>query len=109
MTVASALDILVARTGHVRYRELCDPVQPAYNPSYIGLVIRLASGLPDPQTPGPVPLSTSLNLLARMRSCPHRSPRTDCGCGGLATCALEKGKDGLVNYRDCQDCLSGSS
>ena len=42
MTLAEALDIVVARTGHRRYRELCDPAHPDYNPDYIPVVIRLA-------------------------------------------------------------------
>jgi hypothetical protein len=50
----------------------------------------------------------SLALLRRMRACPHRIVRTDCGCAGLARCVLGRGHDGLVNHFDCFDCLRAS-
>lgn len=42
MTLAEALDLVVARTGHARYRDLCDPTHPDYDPGYEGLVMQLA-------------------------------------------------------------------
>ena len=53
-----------------------------------------------------VPLRDSIASLKRMKACPHRTKRADCGCSGLAMCGLGKGRAGLVNHRDCLDCLS---
>jgi hypothetical protein len=47
MTIDEALEIVVRRTGHHRYRALCDPADPAHNPAYLPLVMRLA-GEPEP-------------------------------------------------------------
>jgi hypothetical protein len=46
MTLAEALDLAVARTGHARYRELVDPAHRDFNPDYIPVVMRMASGTP---------------------------------------------------------------
>ncbi len=53
MNLAEALDIVVGRTGHERFRQLCDPNDPAYAPGYIPLVMSLATGEPVP-CPEPV-------------------------------------------------------
>ncbi len=50
MTLAEALDIVVARTKHERYRMLCDPESPAYRPGYAAIVMRKA-GTPEPELP----------------------------------------------------------
>lgn len=50
-------------------------------------------------------VAQSLSTLDRMKACPHRTNDTGCGCGGLACCALGKGRDGLVNHADCFACL----
>jgi hypothetical protein len=47
-----ALDIVVGRTRAERYRQLCDPTHPAYNPDYVPVVLRLAGFLP-PEGPPP--------------------------------------------------------
>ena len=41
MTHAEALDLVVARTGHARYRELCDASHPSHL-AYRSLVLELA-------------------------------------------------------------------
>lgn len=43
MTLAEAIEIVTARPGHRRYRDLCDPVHPSYNPDYVPVVMRLAA------------------------------------------------------------------
>jgi hypothetical protein len=51
MTPAEAVEILVARTGHARYRQLSDPASPEYRPEYAALALRLVAGegeVPDP-------------------------------------------------------------
>jgi len=52
-------------------------------------------------------MAETIRLLSLMHACPERTPETDCGCGGMATCRLGKGRDGLVNHHDCIACLSG--
>jgi len=42
MNLSEALDIVVARTGHVRYRDLCDPKHPAFDPTYPPWIISQA-------------------------------------------------------------------
>ncbi len=54
MTITDALDIVVARTKHERFRQLCDPNDPAYSPGYIDVVMSMATGEPMP-TPEPAP------------------------------------------------------
>jgi hypothetical protein len=48
----------------------------------------------------------SLDRLAIVKQCEHRSPQTNCGCGGLATCGLGKGRGGLVNVDECLSCVA---
>ena len=92
-----------------RLCELTDPNHPAYNPSYRSLLLQLASGdgrLPASLSHGGTPgLAVALALLRQLRACSHRIARTDCGCAGLAVCALGRGQEGLVNHHDCFDCL----
>jgi hypothetical protein len=57
-------------------------------------------------SPPPRPLAETLRLNAQMRTCPWRQERTDCGCAGLATCAIGLGDRGLVNHQDCWECLA---
>jgi hypothetical protein len=52
-----------------------------------------------------IPFEQSLDLLKRMKECPYRTDETGCGCGGMAKCALGKGREGLVNHLDCFTCL----
>ena len=51
--LAFALDTVIARTGHRRYRDLCDPEHPDFNPGYIPIVRALAER-PGP-TSAPIP------------------------------------------------------
>lgn len=48
MILIEALDIVISRTRHERYRELCDPAHPDYNPAYIPIVFQMAGAQPDP-------------------------------------------------------------
>ena len=80
---------------------LVDPTSPDYEPAYL-------TALEPPAAPAAPrrPVAESLRLLREMRSCPHRSERTDCGCDGAASCSLGLGRDGLVRIADCFDCLA---
>jgi hypothetical protein len=49
MTWEEALDLIVARTGHHRYRDLCADTWPDHA-AYRALVIRLATGEPPAET-----------------------------------------------------------
>src|SRR3954453_9168940 len=42
MNLQDALDIVVTRTGHVRFRDLCDPTHPAYDPAWPPWIIEQA-------------------------------------------------------------------
>jgi hypothetical protein len=65
MELEEAIDIVVTRTKHERFRSLCDPDHPDFNPAYASLVIAMATGEatspteghPSPQQP-PTPLET---------------------------------------------------
>jgi hypothetical protein len=59
MTLDEALHIVVARTGHARYRELCDPARPD-SPAWRRIVLAMAGDespklppIPDNPTPAP--------------------------------------------------------
>ena len=88
-----------------RLCELVDPDHPDYEPAY-RQVLNVA--------PPPAPLrrlrglGEVLALLAAMKTCPHRTERTDCGCGGLASCTSGKGRAGVVHSGDCFDCLESN-
>jgi hypothetical protein len=93
MTLDEALDVVVARTGHRRYRELCDPAHPNHL-HYRELVLRLASApAPEPPASRPqsplekLPLAGDLVELAAKRLGADRLVRwvagklgRDCGC-----------------------------
>jgi hypothetical protein len=56
VTWAEALDLVVARTGVARYRELCAHENPATRQSYRELMVQLATGVPaEPPRPRPRP------------------------------------------------------
>jgi hypothetical protein len=54
VTDAFALDLVVSRTGHRRYRDLCDPAHPAYDPGYPAAVRAMAEALAGEPAPAPV-------------------------------------------------------
>lgn len=116
MTLAEALDVVVARTGHARYRALCDPSHPAYDPAYVAFILRLAGGpAPDiPPTPDPVlpmGIDHALDVIRRRDRCPHYVPRrdfaalgiADCGCG-FDHCRARSGRSGGITLADCASC-----
>jgi hypothetical protein len=92
-----------------RLCELSNPDHADFNPSYRSLLVQLArtdASRAQPERSGESPdLAESLRLIGQLRSCPHRTARADCGCAGVASCALGRGRDGLVNHHDCFNCL----
>jgi len=75
MTLADALDAVVAATKHARYRELCDPAHPAFNAAYIPIVFAMARGeSPKPTAPSPIRVDYGT-------APPDAPPRRNC-CGG---------------------------
>src|SRR5262245_10826916 len=92
---------------HPRWCQLIDPASSIYDPRYRA-TLEAYPDVPEPE-PAPMPVAESLDLLEEMKLCPNRTPETECGCGGLARCALGKGRDGLVNHADCFACLQTPS
>ena len=92
-----ALEIIVARTRHERYRVLCADDHPDREAWRIRILAMAAE--PEPA----IPVSVALTLARRMRCCPFRSTDPGCGCSG-GRCALRRGA--IVSHRDCFDCLS---
>ena len=85
-----------------RLCELVDPDHPDYAPAYRDV---LHAEPPPPSPRRRRGLGEVLSLLTAMKACPHRVERTDCGCGGLASCSSGKGRAGVVHSGDCFDCL----
>lgn len=85
-----------------RLCELIDPAHPDHAPAYRDL---LRAKPPPPSPRRRRGLGETLILLNAMKACPHRIERTDCGCGGLASCTSGKGRAGVVHSGDCFDCL----
>jgi hypothetical protein len=54
----------------------------------------------------PIPLETTMRYLRAMKSCPHFTPRSGCGCLGNL-CAIGKGRHGTVNEWECFECIEG--
>lgn len=111
MTWREALDRLADHPAIDGYRRLCAddwhdvPARDAYRRK----VLRLA-GEPEPKPEPPRPSAQqTTTILKQMHDCPHRTKQTGCGCGGLATCTLGKGRGGLVNHHDCIACLKAQS
>lgn len=86
-------------TGHARFCTLAAEGHPGY-------VALLCDAVPSaPQAPARTPAPESLRRIRLARECPHRAdPR--CGCEGMATCLLGKGRDGQVSLSECVDCVA---
>jgi hypothetical protein len=94
-----------------RLCELVDASHPDFNPAYLRLLDGDAASpsiVDPPSPPRRRGLAETLALLRAMKGCSRRIERTDCGCGGLATCTLGKGRAGIVHSGDCFDCLDAS-
>lgn len=70
MTWQDALDAVVARTPHERYRWLCSDENPdvRQRERYRALMVRIASGEPDPD-PDPDPASAALQAYTQAHPC----------------------------------------
>jgi hypothetical protein len=100
VTWQSALECVIARTRHERYRVLCSDAWPDHS-GYRRLMLRLAAGgkINDPV---PIPLPESLALLRLVNSCPYRSRDAACGCSG-SKCGI---RSAIVSHHDCFDCVA---
>jgi len=101
-----------AGTSIARLCELVDPSHPDFNPSYLRLLggdVASPSIVDAPSPSRRRGLDETLALLRAMKGCPLRIERTDCGCGGLATCTIGKGRAGVVHSGDCFDCLDAGA
>jgi len=87
-----------------RLCELVDPDHPDHDPAY-----RNVLETPPPPVRRLRGLGETLALLAAMKACPHRTERTDCGCGGMAACTSRKGRAGVVHSGDCFDCIDSNA
>lgn len=74
MTLEEALTIVIARTGHARYRDLCDPSHPSFE-AYRALVMELAEDRPG----RPLALVGNRPLILPASAVPASSQ--GCGCG----------------------------
>ena len=101
MTWRSALDVVVARTRHERFRLLCSADSPDHE-AYRQLMIRMAAE-DEPLAPALLPLTESLPLLRLVNSCLYRSRDTACGCSGFR-CALRT-VNPVVNHLECLECV----
>jgi hypothetical protein len=97
----TALEIVVARTKHQRYRALCAPGHPDH-PAWRARVRALAAAPGPPPPAAGLPVAESLALTRRMKGCPHRSVDAGCGCNG-GRCAARGGA--IVSHLDCFSCL----
>jgi hypothetical protein len=94
MDLAEALDIVVARTGHERYRELA-----ATRSDYAELILRLAE---DPNyTNAPSQETIAITLMV----CPHQRI-IGCSCGKQYECAVTGAGKSIYQ---CQQCFYGMS
>jgi hypothetical protein len=89
----------MAREGHADFITLLLAWQP----------MEVVEARPETAAATRPSVAESLSVLERMKACPHRTDETGCGCGGMARCALGKGRDGLVNHADCFACLQAPS
>lgn len=117
MDLAEAINLIVSRTGHARYRDLCDPTHPAHHPAYVDFVLRFAGASPPAPRPTMEPppatsgVAASLDVIRGRDSCRHYVPRrrfaelgiADCGCG-LDHCRVGRGREGGITLADCASC-----
>jgi hypothetical protein len=99
MTIAEALELVIARSGVKRYRYLClEHPNPKVRAEYSGLVLRLASEPPPPERPG---AAESMALARQLAGCAYRSIESGgCGC---AHCGLRGGAK--VSIFECFHCM----
>lgn len=103
MTWDQALEIVIARTGHARYRQLCDASHESHV-AYRDLMLKLAAtpSLVSP-APSPIPLEASVRATRLgFARCWFSERDARCGCSGLSCHLLGR----IVTLEDCVRCLS---
>jgi hypothetical protein len=98
MTLAEALDVVIARTGVKRYRYLClEHPKPSVRAEYSALVLRLAAERPEPRPTA----AETLALALEVKRCMFRSKEPGgCGCG---RCGLRN--QAKVSTLECIECV----
>lgn len=88
-------------TGHPRFCTLAAG-------GHAGYIALLCGDSPPPAAPGrtTIPVAESLRRQRLARACEHRTA-PQCGCAGMATCLLGKGKGGQVSLSECVACVAG--
>jgi hypothetical protein len=100
-------ECLAVISRNSRYCSFMDPASSLYRPAYRAVLLAHPEVPAQPERPS---VAESLRMVEAMKACPHRTAETGCGCGGMARCALGKGRgDGLVNHADCFACLQSGS
>lgn len=102
-----ALDVVVGRTGHGRFRSLCADDHPD-RMIWRSRMIERATGEAAPivdaaSTPPANPtLAEDMRLIREAKACAFRSRGPGCGCSGHR-CALRGGA--IVSHLDCIPCV----
>jgi hypothetical protein len=115
MNLGEALDLVVARTGNPRFRELLDRTHADYDPRWGPIVLAMAAeAQADPATSPAEPPRRDARLDL-VRTCPHRGselPHTmqpPCGCKTFTLCQAGRGpyhRAGAVTLAECLACVS---
>ena len=108
------LEIAVLQTKNERLRWLCseENEDEQSRNSYRDLVISLVDNSPNIAVDNKQSQSDwkgTQILIDKMKLCRHRYTTTDCGCAGAARCKLGKGRNGIVNYNECFECIKNGS
>lgn len=108
MDYAEAVEIVIARTKHERFRYLCSDDNPNRE-AWRAHVISEATGEPRQPAITSNPTVQRQRLLATLvKACPYRENTSSCGCGA-SKCHAAWGSSRIdpqaANMQDCLDCV----